>query len=316
MPITGAALVMLAGVLWGTTGTSLALSPHHASALGFGAARATLTGVVLLALALWRPGFAALRACWRPGVRWALVLGAACTAVYQLCFFAATTSTGVVVGTLTAIGSAPLIAGLIGLATGARPTRSWAIATVVGLAGLALLIGGAGGAQVRPAGVLAGIAAGAGYASYTWCSRRLLDAGTPPGVVLAVFFAGGAVLIAPLALRDAIGWVGDPAGALTVAYVGLVATVLPYLMWIRGMATTAPTLATTLNLTEPLTATLLGALVLHERLTPPVVAGAALIAVGLLVALRTRPAPPTPADTAGTAEPDRDQATAVSRLRP
>ena len=304
MPIAGAILVMLTGVLWGTTGTSLALSPYEGSALGFGAARATLTGAVLLALALWRPGPAAFRAAFRGtrrgggvgdrSVRIALVLGAACTAVYQLCFFVATAHTGVVVGTLTAIGSAPLFAGLIGLLTGARPTRSWAVATVVGLAGLTLLIGGGGGARLNPLGVAAGLAAGAGYAAYTWCSRRLLDAGTAPQVVLAVFFAGGALLVAPLALPDAIRWVTHPAGAVTVAYVGLVATVLPYLMWIRGMATTPPALATTLNLTEPLTATLLGALVLHEPFTAPVAIGAALIAVGLLIALtnRSRTSPP------------------------
>lgn len=298
--IAGAVFVMLAGVLWGTTGSSLALSPYDGSALGFGAARATLTGLVLLALALWRPGASALRACWRPGVRIAMLAGAACTAVYQLCFFVATTHTGVVVGTLTAIGSAPLIAGLIGVLTGARPTRAWAVATAVGLAGLALLIGGGGGAEINALGVAAGVAAGAGYAAYTWCGRRLLDAGTPPRVVLAGFFAGGALLVAPLALPDAVRWVTDPGGAVTVAYVGLVATVLPYLMWIRGMATTAPALATTLNLTEPLTATLLGALVLHEPFTAPVAAGAALIAAGLVIALRaTRPPPPRRAAPAG-----------------
>ncbi|WP_213455320.1 DMT family transporter [Rhizomonospora bruguierae] len=312
MPIAGPILVMLTGVLWGTTGTSLALSAHSGSALGFGAARSTLAGVVLLALALWRPGPAAFVRAWRSRPqRVALLLGAVFMAVYQLSFFVATTHTGVVVGTLTAIGSAPLIAGLIGIVTGTRPTRSWALATAVGLAGLALLIGGGGGAgdgaRVNLLGVLAGVAAGAGYAAYAVCSRRVLDAGTPPQVVLAVFFAGAALIVAPLALPEAVRWVADPAGALTVGYVGLVATVLPYLMWIRGMATTAPALATTLNLTEPLTATVLGALVLHEAFTAPVAIGAALIAVGLLVALRAAPtetaAPSNATAPTGAAEP-------------
>lgn len=53
------------------------------------------------------------------------------------------------------------------------------------------------------------------------------------------------------------------------------------------MATTAPAVATTLTLTEPLTAALLGVLLLDETLNSVAAAGALLIAVGLLLTVVT-----------------------------
>ncbi|MEV1290413.1 EamA family transporter, partial [Micromonospora sp. NPDC049679] len=79
------------------------------------------------------------------------------------------------------------------------------------------------------------------------------------------------------------GWFADPHGLRVVAYLAVGATVLPYLIWIRGIASTAPALATTLTLTEPLTATLLGLLLLDETVTPLASTGAGLIALGMLL---------------------------------
>jgi DME family drug/metabolite transporter len=279
---------MLAGVLWGTTGTTQALSPYHGSSIGLGAARIAVAGLVLAGLALARHGRNALATAWRPGTRRTVVLGATCIAGYQACFFAATRTTGVVLGTLTAIGSAPLLAGALGLATGTRPTPRWAVGTALGVGGLVLLVTSGGGTVVRPIGVAAGLGAGAAYALYTWCGRRLLDAGVPDLPLLGVLFLGGTVVIAPFAWRSAATWFSTTGGAGTVAWLALVATVLPYLLWIRGMATTAPALATTLTLTEPLTATLLGVLVLDERLGPAGMGGAALVGLGLAVAVTAR----------------------------
>ncbi|MEV1290028.1 EamA family transporter, partial [Micromonospora sp. NPDC049679] len=169
----GALLVMIAAVLWGTTGTAAALSAYPGSPLGLGTARVALAGLLLLAAAVLRHRRDVARLLWRPGIRATVLVGAACIAGYQACFFVATRQTGVAVGTLTAIGSAPVFAGLLGAVLGARASRQWMAATAVALAGLGLLVTPTGDVQVRPLGVAAGLAAGAAYAGYTWCSRRL-----------------------------------------------------------------------------------------------------------------------------------------------
>ena len=105
-------MVLLAAVCFGTTGTAQALGPD-ASPATVGAVR-LLVGAALLsrrrvaygAAALWRA-----RAAGRGGHAPLVAVGAAGLAAYQLCFFAAVAATGVAVGTVVALGSAPALAG-------------------------------------------------------------------------------------------------------------------------------------------------------------------------------------------------------------
>jgi DME family drug/metabolite transporter len=285
---TGAVLVMVAGVLWGTTGTAQALSPFAGSPVGLGTARLAGAGLMLGVMAVVLHRGRAVETL-RRNAGW-LALGAAAMAGYQLSFFTATKATGVAVGTLTAIGSAPLVAGAIAAVAGVRPGRRWLVATGIAVAGLVLLVAPGGAATVRPAGVAAGLGAGASYALYTWCSRHLLDRGVPAVPLLAGLFLGGAVLSLPFAWRGTAEWVAEPGGLVVVAYLTLVATVVPYLVWIRGMTGTPPAVATTLTLTEPLTAATLGVLVLNEPVTRTLLGGAALLVVGLVLTATAAPA--------------------------
>ena len=272
---------MAAAVLWGTTGTSQALSPFEGSPLGLGTARLLGAGVVLgvVAVVLHRGGLVRIV---RRSAGW-FALGAATMAGYQLSFFTATREAGVAVGTLTAIGSAPLVAGVIAAVLGHRPGWRWLVATGIAVAGLALLVSPGGDAMPDLGGIAAGLGAGASYALYTWCSRQLLDRGVTAVPLLAGLFVGGALLCAPFTWRATVAWVAEPGGLVVVVYLTVAATVVPYLMWIRGMVSTPPAVATTLTLTEPLTAASLGVLVLGEPVTAALLGGAALLIVGLVL---------------------------------
>lgn len=325
----GALLVMAAGALWGTTGTAQALSPSAASPWGLGAARLAVAAVLFVGLAALRrrpaaqvPG-ARLRLALPRGAWPLAALGAACVAAYQPAFFFGVRQTGVAVGTLTAIGSAPLFAGLLGLLTGARPTRRWAVGTAVVLAGLGLLLLPGGAVRVDPAGVLAALAAGAAYAAYTWASSRLLARGTPPVTMLAVLFTGAAAVLVATAPAATAAWLARPDRLAVVAYLGIAATALPYVLWARGLPATRPAVATTLSLTEPLTAALLGVLLLGEPATAHTLAGAAVVCAGLLLTVAApsdagrragggparsprRTAPPPPSGAAAGSAPASD----------
>ena len=279
-------LVLLSAVLFGTTGTAQALGPDGTDPLTVGAARIAIAGVALV-------GFALATKALRPGARWSggnVAASALGVAGYQLCFFAAVDSTGVALGTIVALGSGPAFAGLLALLLrGERPTRRWAAATVLAIAGAALLVlAGATATAVDPAGVLLALGAGASYALYTVTGKTLLDAGHEPAGVMAVAFAGGAILLAPvLALGDA-SWLGEADGAALALYLGIVPTALAYVLFAKGLEKLPAASVATLTLAEPLTAATLGVAVLGER--PGPVAGlGALLVLGGLVALVERP---------------------------
>ena len=100
-------LVLLSAVCFGTTGTAQALGPD-AAPVAVGAARIAIGGALLLLVARAVPVAAA---GWPRRGSAAI---AAAIAVYQLAFFAAVDLTGVAVGTVVALGSAPAFAGVAG----------------------------------------------------------------------------------------------------------------------------------------------------------------------------------------------------------
>src|SRR3712207_4485762 len=136
MPPVARLQVLLAALCFGTTGTAQALGPDGASPLTVGAVRVAL-GAALLLLAVRLVGEnAAVRLARGP-----LAIGGLGVAGYQLCFFAAVDDTGVAVGTVAALGSAPAMAGLLGrLAGGAALTAKWAASTGLATIGVVLLV--------------------------------------------------------------------------------------------------------------------------------------------------------------------------------
>jgi DME family drug/metabolite transporter len=268
-------------VLFGTTGTARALGAATASPLAVGALRIALAGAVLVGLALVTG--APLRRCLGREVRGATLAGAGSVAAYQACFFAAVKLSGVALGTLVAIGSAPVLAGLLGLTLGERPTRAWMLATALAMAGCILLLAPTGATGVNPAGTVLALGAGASYAAFTVASRRVVLHTRSPDAVMAAFFCGGALLLLPVLAVQDLHWVASWHGVATVAWLGLVATALAYWLFARGVARLSAATATTLDLAEPLTAAVLGVVLLGERLSVQTLLGAGFVGAGLLV---------------------------------
>lgn len=276
--------VLLASLCFGTTGTAQALGPGGLSPAGVGAGRILVGGALLVLVARLAGGLGRLPR--RP-----LLLAAASVATYQLAFFAAVADTGVAVGTIVALGSAPALAGGIEWAVERRaPGRGWAMATALACAGVALLSGA--GVDISLPGVALALGAGASYAGYTLAAKRMLDAGHAPESVMAGAFGLGALLLAPVLVVAGAG-LAAPGGLALVLFLGVVPTALAYVLFARGLRRLSAAETATLTLAEPLTAALLGVLVLGERVSAPATLGGALILAGLLVLaapdLRRRP---------------------------
>ena len=276
-------MVLLAALLWGTTGTARALAPSDAAPLAVGAVRIAIGGALLVIIALVRGGLI--------GPRWPLgpaAVAATAVAIYQLSFFEGVARVGVAVGTILAIGSAPACAGALGwLVLRERPTTRWLASTAIAVSGLVLLVLQSGTAISTPAAVVLPLIAGAGYAVYATASKRLLRAGDAVSVA-AIGFGGGALLLIPVLLVADLRWLADPRGAAVAIELGVFATALAYILFTRALVRLPVSWGATLSLAEPLTASLLGVVVLGESLTTLQLAGAGLVAAGLIVLATAR----------------------------
>ncbi|GAA0242487.1 DMT family transporter [Actinomadura nitritigenes] len=279
----GGADVLLAASLWGTTGTARTFAPG-ASSVSVAAARIVIGGLLLLAFAAAtrRDGLRRLlRGRSRLGP---LALGAAAIAVYQVAFFVAVARTGVAVGTVVTIGSAPAFTGLIGLATRrAVLTGRWTLATAGAVGGCALLVGTGHGSGADPAGIALALLSGLAYAVYATTASALITSGEDDRATAGALFGAAAVLLLPVLAAGSTGWLLTGSGAATALYLGAVTTGLGYVLFARGLRGTPAATATTLTLAEPAVAAVLGTAVLGEHLGGTGYAGLALLASGLLV---------------------------------
>ena len=241
--------VLLAAICFGTTGTAQALGPDGLDPAAVGAARIAAGGALLVLVALVmarraavagtlgrRSGGSAMTDVRRSWSRGAVLAGAAGVAVYQVSFFAAVADTGVAVGTIVALGSAPALAGALEWAVdGRRPERRWAAATALACAGVALLALAGGGAGISAPGVALAIVAGGSYATYTLSAKRLLAEGHAPESVMAAAFGLGAVALLPVLLLSGPGWVASADGLALVLFLAVVPTALAYVLFARGL---------------------------------------------------------------------------------
>ena len=283
--------ILAAAVLFGTTGTAQALSHVHAP-LGVGAARIAVGGTLLAAAAAGTGGFTGLR-----HHLGAVLAAGGGVAVYQTAFFAALAATGVTIGTVVAIGAAPVLTGALEWAVvRRRPGLRWVAATVPAALGVAVLGLGAGGSTVAPAGVALALLASFGYAVYAVLGKRLLDAGARPMGVMGATFGVGAVLLAPVAATAGRAALAEPRGLLLVVYLGLVPTALAYVLFARALRELPASETATFGLAEPLTAAVLAFAVLGERpgVVPLLGAGLILLALGVLAAPRRDVLEPVP----------------------
>ena len=285
--LRGLLLIALAATSWGTTGTATILLVRDAAMtpLVIGVARLAVAAVVLALLARLRGPLSVARADVGP----CIAMGA-CMAVFQAGYFTAVVLVGVALAALIAICSAPLtIAVLARVALGERLSSRGIIALAVGVIGTALLIVGPRGvAEVGPrfaVGVALALTAGVAYAVYVVIAKASL-ARTRPLPLAAATFLAGAVWLAPVLL-----WADVPARQLVVGwplllYLGVVATGLAYAAYTTGLTDVSAAAAGLVSLLEPLTATVLGVVIFHERLGGLGILGAVLLGSALIVLVR------------------------------
>ncbi|MEU7555456.1 EamA family transporter [Streptomyces sp. NPDC044571] len=308
-PAAGRSLLYLvvAGAAWGTAGAAASLlflaSDLGPLALSFWRCAGGLV-VLLGVLAVRRPGRRGGqgRERERPSVGSLIGTGLMFT-LFQSAYFGSVHETGLAVGTVVTLGAGPV---LIALGArywmGERLGRGGVTAVAGALAGLAVLVLGGGGGEVRPLGVGLALLSAAGYAGMTLRARLLgrRGAGGDPLVTTAWSVAVGAVCLLPLAaLEGLLPHTAEPGRVLwLLVYVATVPTALAYALYFTGAAAVRAATVSVIMLIEPVSAAVLAVLLLGERLTGSVVLGTVLLlsSVGALIAAEAgRPAGSGPA---------------------
>ncbi|MEU4251490.1 EamA family transporter [Amycolatopsis sp. NPDC026612] len=271
------AALVLAGVLWGTGGLA-------GSLLG------GLAGLQPLAVAAYRllvgGGVAALFVVLtgRPVPRSAaaakriLAVGAL-FALFQASYFAAVSFSSVSVATMTTIGAAPVIVTL----AGGRKPRRWTLVSVAGTgAGLVLLRWSPAGPAHLLGGLGFALLAAAGFATLTLLTAKPVD-GLEPLPTTAFGCLTGGLLLVPAASWSGMAIPLHADVLAAVCYLGAVPTALAYAAYLRGLADAHPVLGALSAVLEPLTAAVLSAALLGERLSVTAWCGAAVLVAALVV---------------------------------
>jgi len=254
--------VLLACVLFSTSGTARAYLDFPGSSISVGAWRVFLGGIGLATYAAIRYGTFGLRRLIKLPIIWAMAIA---VLVYQISFFIGAARIGVAMGTLGALATAPFFAGLLGWVVGiGKPSGVWAVSTLMGVTGLALITGVS---ETRDnLGFFAVFVSGVMYAIFTVFGVKLTRTHEVTGAeVLGAAFGIGAVLSLPIVLVTS-AWVNSALLVGFVLYIGLATTALGYIWFGNGLTHLNPGTVSTLTLAEPVLATLMGVFILGEAM--------------------------------------------------
>lgn len=261
-------LTALAPATWGSTYivTSELLPPDRP----FTAAliRALPAGLLLLLLTRRMP---VRRDWWR-----LLVLGALNIGIFQaLLFVAAYRLPGGLAAVLGAIQ--PLLVMVLAWGVDGRvPARATLWAAVTGVLGMAVLLLSPQ-TVFDPVGIAAALVGAACMAAGVWLTRRWrLD--LPVLALTGWQLLIGGLMLAPLAwLADAPLPALSPLQVAAYAYLCLVGALLAYALWFRGVARLPTVAVASLGLLSPLTAVVLGWMLLAQSMSGAALAGLVIV---------------------------------------
>ena len=286
--------LLVACLMWGTTGVVASFMTDDVSTLAIGSFTMVVVGAILAAIT-WRDVRRAIRI---PAARSWVLWGGLGVLVYPLAFYTGMDLIGVAVGNSIALGSGPLFAGLIEwIATKAVPSVRWFIALCVagtGLVFVAIARGNDGSGALS--GIVFGLLAGIAYALYSVSASRVIASGANfRGAMGAVFGAGAIPLLVVLTITGA-PLVADASNVARGAYLALGPLVVAYLFFGYALTKVSAASATLVTLLEPAFSVILAVVILGETLPLIGWSGTALLIAGVGIATAPRK-PPKSADS-------------------
>jgi len=275
----GILAVLGAALCFGTTGTTQQLGVPEISPVAVASARLICGSLFLFIFAAFQRKN---RGDIRMPLRDLIVCGVG-IGMYQLTFFSAVHSTGIAIATVTALGAAPTFSAVVAFVLmREKPQRSWYLGTAITILGI-IFVGTAHGiASFNGKGVALAALAGFGFAIFNVVCRRSLARGAQDLWLTATTFGVAALVSAPFLFVQSPVWILTSKGFFSVLWLGLVTTSIGYVLFMFGLKRIESSLAATVVLAEPATATILAAVVIGEELVVQSYIGIATVALGIL----------------------------------
>lgn len=284
----GILAIIFACFLWGTTGTAASFAPDIGS-LAIGAFAMGMGGVFLVLNALKELLKDAGLLGANPRI---LVVGGLAVAVYPLAFYSSMRLSGVAIGTVVSLASAPLFAVILECLINRKAlSTQWLASFIVGALGILLLALGkspdstdtSSHAFEQQLGIALGLVAGLTYAMYSWAAKQLIERGVHSKSAMASVFGLAALLLLPTLVFTGENLFANTTNAGIAIYMALVPMFLGYLCFSYGLRYVDASKAMLLTLLEPVVAVLLAVMIVGERFIALGWFGVGLILLSLLL---------------------------------
>jgi DME family drug/metabolite transporter len=274
-------LSLLGNGLAGTAGTVAAIYALNTPSPVIGFVRLSIGAITLLILAPFFGGKlkGLVRLATRPGV-WIM---AASSASYQVFFFASVERTGVATAALITVGCIPVSAGIVGwIFLRERLSKIWLVSTAIAISGL--VIASLGELQTNDAtGLLYAVIAGSGIGAYINAAKLEVRAGGHSMQLPGMAFLLGSIGLFFIVRSDLLSVQWTTQTILLAVYLGAVTMGIANGIQTLGLKGISPGVASTMMLADPVTAAVLGVVVLGEAVTLNGAVGLILVVIGLVM---------------------------------
>ncbi|MEZ8057680.1 DMT family transporter [Vibrio splendidus] len=288
---TGTLAILFASILWGTTGTTASFAPDL-SPLAIGAFSMGVGGLMQAGLA-YRKILLALDKLLQN--KKLLAVSALALAVYPLAFYSSMKLSGVAIGTVVSIATAPFFSALLEclISKNNNINKRWLTSFAIGVVGIGLLVfsesssTNESGDDLKLLGIALGLLAGLCYAIYSWATKALIDKGIKSQAAMGSIFGLGAMLLLPTLWFTGDNLFSSQTNVLVISYLTLIPQCLGYIAFSFGLRHVTASSANLLTLFEPVVAAVLAVCVVGELI--PFIGWLGMFLIVLCLLIQSKP---------------------------
>ncbi|CAH6978665.1 Permease of the drug/metabolite transporter (DMT) superfamily [Vibrio chagasii] len=267
---TGTLAILFASILWGTTGTAASFAPDL-SPLAVGAFSMGVGGLMQAGLAYRKVLFAFDKLLQNKRL---LAVSALALAIYPLAFYSSMKLSGVAMGTVVSIATAPFFSALLEclISKDNNINKRWLTSFAIGVVGIGLLVfsessvGSEPNDNLKLLGIGLGLVAGLCYAIYSWATKALIDQGIKSQAAMGSIFGLGAMLLLPTLWFTGDSLFASSTNIFVVSYLVLLPQCLGYIAFSFGLRHVTASSANLITLLEPVVAAVLAVWIVGERI--------------------------------------------------
>ncbi|MEZ8625588.1 DMT family transporter [Vibrio splendidus] len=288
---TGTLAILFASILWGTTGTAASFAPDL-SPLAIGAFSMGVGGLMQAGLAYRKILFAFDKLLQNKRL---LTVSALALAVYPLAFYSSMKLSGVAIGTVISIATAPFFSALLECLISKKNNinKRWLTSFAIGVVGIGLLVfsesssTNESGDDLKLLGIALGLVAGLCYAIYSWATKALIDKGIESQAAMGSIFGLGATLLLPTLWFTGENLFSSQINVLVISYLTLIPQCLGYVAFSFGLRHVTASSANLLTLFEPVVAAVLAVCVVGELI--PFIGWLGMFLIVLCLLIQSKP---------------------------